>query len=165
MDPIKRLWERIMHWFRGIIEWVRRLLGKKRKRAGGAKPKNGKGAGRWGKGQARCAHRCGPHPKADASAFLNPDGTEVWSPMFENSPDGVYIWLDDDNKVCNKRLANIFGYTVDEWRATEPFLESFVDEEDQHTYSSNYQMCVAPLARPVTFRFRGRRKDAIYVQC
>ena len=79
--------------------------------------------------------------------------------VFENSPDGVYLWLDDDNKICNERLADMFGYSVGEWCATGPFLDSFVDEGDQHTYGSNYQRCVAPLASPVTFRFRGRRKD------
>ena len=80
-------------------------------------------------------------------------------PVFENSPDGVYIWLDDDNKVCSERLANMFGYSVDEWSAAGPFLDSFVDEEDQHIYASNYQSRIASLAFPVTFRFRGRRKD------
>ena len=82
-----------------------------------------------------------------------------FGPVLENSPDGVYIWLDDDNKICNERLASMFGYTVNEWRTTGPFLDSFVDEEDQHVYGSNYQRCVAPLAFPATFRFRGRRKD------
>ena len=80
-------------------------------------------------------------------------------PVFEDSPDGVYVWLDDDSKFCNERLATMFGYSVSEWNAAKPFLQTFVDEGDQHTYASNYQNCVAALARPVTFRFRGKRKD------
>lgn len=80
-------------------------------------------------------------------------------PVFENSPDGVYIWLDDNNKFCNERLASMFGYSVSEWCATGPFLDSFVDENDQHIYGSNYQRSIAPLASPVSFRFRARRKD------
>ena len=79
--------------------------------------------------------------------------------VFENSPDGVYVWLDDDNKICNERLASMFGYPVDEWSSTGPFLDSFVDEEYQHIYGSNYHNHVASLASPVTFRFRARRKD------
>ena len=82
-----------------------------------------------------------------------------FGPVLDNSPDGVYIWLDDDNKICNPRLASMFGYTVSEWCAAGSFLDSFVDEDDQHIYASNYQSCIAPLAFPATFRFRGRRKD------
>lgn len=26
-------------------------------------------------------------------------------PLFESSPDGVYLWLDESHKVCDERLA------------------------------------------------------------
>ena len=84
---------------------------------------------------------------------------QQFRPLLEESPDGVYLWLDESHKVCNERLARMFGCTVEEWCATEPFLESFVAEEDRQVFSSNYHNCVAALAYPVTFRFRGRRKD------
>lgn len=84
---------------------------------------------------------------------------EQLRPVLENSPDGVYIWLDETNKVCNQRLAELFGYTVEEWGATEPFLESFVAPEDRGDFSHNYHGHVAELSRPVTFRFKALRKD------
>jgi PAS domain S-box-containing protein len=80
-------------------------------------------------------------------------------PVFENSPDGVYLWLDETHKVCNERLARMFGCTTEEWSAAEPFLERFVAEEDRAIYSWNYRRCVVELAHPVTFRFTGQRKD------
>jgi PAS domain S-box-containing protein len=80
-------------------------------------------------------------------------------PVLENSPDGVYLWLDDTHKVCNERLAAMFGYTVAEWCERPDFLGSFIFEEDQELYAANYQRSVAALTFPVTFRFRGRRKD------
>ena len=83
---------------------------------------------------------------------------EQYRPILDRSPDGVYLWLDETNKICNQRLAAMFGYSVEEWCATEPFLESFVAEEDQEIYAWNYQNRVAALAFPVTFRSRGRRK-------
>jgi hypothetical protein len=43
--------------------------------------------------------------------------------------------------------------------ATQPFLENFVAEEDRKMFSWNYHNRVAALAFPVTFRFRGLRKD------
>jgi PAS domain S-box-containing protein len=85
--------------------------------------------------------------------------SEQYRPILENSPDGVYLWLDETNKVCNRRMAEMFGYTVDEWCAAEPFLETFVAPEDQENYAWNYQTRVAQMRFPVTFRFRARRKD------
>lgn len=84
---------------------------------------------------------------------------EHFRPIMEGSPDGVYLWLDEAHKVCNERLADLFGYTVEEWSTTEPFLDNFVAEEDRKLYSWNYHNRVAALAFPVTFRFRARRKD------
>jgi len=84
---------------------------------------------------------------------------DQYRPVFENSPDGVYLWLDEEHKVCNQRMAAMFGYSIAEWCAAPQFLETFVSEEDQEVYSWNYHNRVATLAFPVTFRFRGKRKD------
>jgi PAS domain S-box-containing protein len=85
--------------------------------------------------------------------------SEQFRPVFESSPDGVYLWLDEANKACNERLADLFGFTIEEWREAQPFLDSFIAEEDRALYSWNYHNRVARLAFPVTFRFRGLRKD------
>jgi PAS domain S-box-containing protein len=84
---------------------------------------------------------------------------EQFRPVLKQSPDGVYLWLDEAHKACNERLAGLFGYTVEEWCATQPFLDNFVAEEDRAVFSWNYHNRVAALAFPVTFRFRGLRKD------
>lgn len=84
---------------------------------------------------------------------------EQFRPVMEQSPDGVYLWLDETHKVCNERLAKLFGFTVEQWSATQPFLDNFVAEEDRRMFSWNYHNRVAALAFPVTFRFQGMRKD------
>jgi len=84
---------------------------------------------------------------------------EQFRPIMEQSPDGVYLWLDETHKVCNEQLAKLFGFTVEEWSATQPFLDNFVAEEDRRMFSWNYHNRVAALVFPVTFRFRGMRKD------
>ncbi len=83
---------------------------------------------------------------------------EQFAPVLDKSPDGVYLWLDDEHALCNKKLAAMFGYTVDEW-GSRPFLDTYVARADQSQYAWNYQNRVATLAFPVTFRFHGRRKD------
>ena len=87
------------------------------------------------------------------------DLAEQFRPVLEQSPDGVYLWLDERHKICNERLARLFGYTVEEWSAQVPFLPTFVAEEDQGLFSWYYHHRVATLAFPATFRFRGVRKD------
>lgn len=42
--------------------------------------------------------------------------TEVFKPVLENSPQAVYIYLDDTHKICNKKFADLLGYkSVQEW--------------------------------------------------
>lgn len=84
---------------------------------------------------------------------------EQFAPVLEQSPDGVYLWVDERNKVCNERLASMFGYTVEQWESAEPFLETFVAESDRATYGGNYRRFVGGLERPASFRFTARRKD------
>ena len=84
---------------------------------------------------------------------------EQFKPVFEQSPDGVYLYLDDRHKVCNKRMADLFGLSVEEWAAVPSFLDAFVAQEDRELVAGNYQHQVATMTRPVTFRFHARKKD------
>ena len=84
---------------------------------------------------------------------------EQFQPIFDKSPFGVYLYLDDVHKVCNEKMAKMFGLTSKEWAATSTFLADFVSEADQETFSRNYQHHIAGLAHPITFRFHGKRKD------
>jgi PAS domain-containing protein len=80
--------------------------------------------------------------------------------VFESSPDGVYVWLDEEHWMCNQRFADLFGFEgPSELNDTPALLQRLVDEEDQSLFSWNYWNRVQALAFPVTFRFRGRRKD------
>ncbi len=84
---------------------------------------------------------------------------EQFGPVFEQSPDGVYLYLDDRHKICNAKLATMFGLTIKEWSAAPNFLRDFVAEQDQEMVATNYQRHVTLLTRPAMFRFRARRKD------
>jgi len=82
-----------------------------------------------------------------------------FTPVFLHSPDGVYLYLDDSHKICNKQMADMFGLTVEEWSKVPNFLEGFVAPQDRELFSLNYQRHVGALARPVTFRFNAIRKN------
>ncbi len=93
-----------------------------------------------------------------------PQLAEHLAPVFDSSPDGVYIWLDEEHWTCNERLASMFGYSVGELQNTPGFLQRLVHEEDQGTFSWNYWNRVQEVAFPVTFRFRGVRNDGAVFQ-
>jgi len=84
---------------------------------------------------------------------------EQLMPVFSHSPDGVYLYLDENHKVCNKRMADMFGMTVEEWRKVPNFLEGFVAPQDRTLFASNYGEHVAALKNPASFRFHGVRKN------
>jgi len=91
-----------------------------------------------------------------------PQLAEHLQPIFERSPDGVYVWLDETHWTCNERFASIFGYTVQELENSPNMLQRLVHDEDQGLMSWNYWNRVQELAFPVTFRFRARYKDGTY---
>ena len=86
-------------------------------------------------------------------------------PIFGASPDGVYVWLDEQHWVCNENFARIFGYgSADELTDTAYLLQRLVHEDDQANFSWNYWNRVRALAFPASFRFRGVRKDGTEFQ-
>ena len=32
---------------------------------------------------------------------------QEWAPLFDNCPDAVYIYIDDEHKTCNRRAADL----------------------------------------------------------
>lgn len=60
--------------------------------------------------------------------------------ILANSEQGVYIYLDDLHKVCNKKFATFLGYeSEEEWAKREgAFPEVFVDDQSQETLVSSF---------------------------
>ncbi len=61
-------------------------------------------------------------------------------PVFESSEQGIYVYLDDIHKACNKKFAKMLGYnSADEWANEEvSFTEMFVDKKSQEALVSAY---------------------------
>lgn len=63
---------------------------------------------------------------------------EQFEPVLSNSPQGIYIYLDDVHKVCNKKFAEMLGYSsVTEWAENENPVGD-VSEEDQEKVIEAY---------------------------
>ena len=83
---------------------------------------------------------------------------EHLGPIFDASPDGVYVWLDEEHWICNQRFASLFGYEgPDALNDTPLLLQRLVHEDDRQLFSWHYWNRVQARAFPVTFRFRGMR--------
>jgi hypothetical protein len=56
---------------------------------------------------------------------------EQLEPVFSNSPQAIYLYLDDVHKICNQKFADMLGYnSIDEWVSNENPVGD-VAEEDQ----------------------------------
>jgi PAS domain S-box-containing protein len=58
--------------------------------------------------------------------------TDQLEPILSNSPQAIYIYLDDTHKICNQKFSDLLGYTsVEEWVGNETALDDFVEEDQQ----------------------------------
>ena len=85
--------------------------------------------------------------------------SEQFQPLFQNSPEGIYLYIDEVHKICNERFAKMFGLTVAEWEAMEGFVNIHVAEENQEMFVGNYHRHIHQQLTPVRFRFKGIRKN------
>ncbi|MBP9718920.1 MAG: PAS domain-containing protein [Candidatus Levybacteria bacterium] len=67
--------------------------------------------------------------------------TKEYQDILANSEQGIYIYLDDLHKVCNKKFATLLGYqSEDEWAKIEKsFPDVFVADQSQETLISSFQ--------------------------
>ena len=65
--------------------------------------------------------------------------TEQLKPILDKSPQAIYVYLDDNHKVCNKKLADLLGYeSPKEWAETDAPLADVI-EEDQPAVIKAYE--------------------------
>ena len=66
--------------------------------------------------------------------------------IFDFSKQGIYLYLDDNHKVCNKKFAEMQGFSSpEEWAKVENPLEVGVDQLSQNTVASAYRDAVEKL--------------------
>ncbi|HUR24649.1 MAG TPA: PAS domain-containing protein [Candidatus Thermoplasmatota archaeon] len=77
-----------------------------------------------------------PNPLANATQQLRA--------LFEESGQAIYLFLDDHNKVCNKRFAQMLGYASPEaWAAVHTsFPTAFVAPQSQGSLVETYQAAI-----------------------
>ena len=70
---------------------------------------------------------------------------EIYEPILSSSPQAIYIYLDDQHKICNQKLADLLGYgSITEWVKNETPISDIVPT-DQETVIETYGKAVENL--------------------
>lgn len=84
---------------------------------------------------------------------------EQFRPMLDKSPEGIYVYIDEVHKICNERLARMFGLSVLEWEDMEGFVNRHVAEGDQDKVIETYHRHIHQELTSARLQARGVRKD------
>jgi len=64
-------------------------------------------------------------------------------PILDKSEQPIFIYLDDNHKACNSKLASMLGFkSAKEWAEKPGFLEVYVEETSRETLASAYWKAV-----------------------
>ena len=71
-------------------------------------------------------------------AHLIKELSELFKPILASSPQAIYIYLDDEHKICNQKFAKLVGYkSIKQW-IENPFPVSDVAKADQKAVIKAY---------------------------
>ena len=81
--------------------------------------------------------------------------TEQMKPVMEKSGQAIYIYLDDNHKVCNKRFADLLGYkSPKEWADADAPLADVVEEDQQSVINAYMNASEKMVASAVEVRVK-----------
>lgn len=64
---------------------------------------------------------------------------EQMKPILDVSEQPIFIYLDDNHKACNSKLASMLGFkSPQEWAEKQGFLEVYVAEKSRETLATAY---------------------------
>ena len=84
---------------------------------------------------------------------------EQMKPVLDGSEQPIFIYLDDNHKACNNKLASMLGFkSPQEWAEKQGFLEVYVTEKSRETLSTAYCNAMKNMAAS-TIQLTWIRKD------
>jgi hypothetical protein len=81
-------------------------------------------------------------------------------PILESSEQAIYVYFDDELKLCNENFASLLGYgSAEEWAQVEgSFPTLFVDEQSHDTLIEAYQKAMQNMAAS-TIKVRWKKQS------
>jgi hypothetical protein len=88
--------------------------------------------------------------------------TEQMKPVLEKSEQAIYIYLDDNHKVCNKKFADLLGYkSPKEWADAEAPLSDVVEEDQQSVINAYMNASEKMVASAIEVRVKNIKTGKI----
>lgn len=86
--------------------------------------------------------------------------TSQFAEILKNSDQGIYIYLADDHKVCNKNFSEMLGYkSPEEWAKSEnSFTDVFVEDDSSEKLVGAYSKAMQNLVGS-TFTMTWKKKS------
>jgi hemolysin-activating ACP:hemolysin acyltransferase len=83
-------------------------------------------------------------------------------PVLEKSGQAIYIYLDDNHKVCNKKFADLLGYkSPKEWADAEAPLSDVVEEDQQGVINAYMSASEKMVASTIEVRVKNNKTGKI----
>ena len=83
-------------------------------------------------------------------------------PVLEKSEQAIYIYLDDNHKVCNKKFADMLGYkSPKEWADTDAPLADVVEEDQQSVIDAYMNASEKMIASAIETRLKNVKTGKI----
>jgi hemolysin-activating ACP:hemolysin acyltransferase len=88
--------------------------------------------------------------------------TEQMKPVLEKSQQAIYLYLDDNHKVCNKKFADLLGYkSPKEWADAEAPLSDVVEEDQQSVINAYMNASEKMVASTIEVRVKNIKTGKI----
>jgi PAS domain-containing protein len=88
--------------------------------------------------------------------------TEQMELVLEKSEQAIYIYLDDNHKVCNKKFADMLGYkSPKEWADADAPLSDVVDEDQQSVINAYMNASEKMVASAIEVRVKNVKTGKI----
>jgi hypothetical protein len=82
--------------------------------------------------------------------------------ILNKSPQAIYIYLDDNHKVCNKKFAELLGYNSPaEWTKMDAPLADVVEKDQQQVIDAYTNASENLIASKLEIRFKNVKTEKI----
>ena len=82
--------------------------------------------------------------------------------ILNKSPQAIYIYLDDNHKVCNKKFAELLGYkSPAEWAKMDAPLADVVEKDQQKVIDAYMNASEKLIASKLEVRFKNVKTEKI----
>ena len=91
--------------------------------------------------------------------------SELLKPILSKSPQAIYVYLDDQHKICNQKFADLLGYkSIQEWVDNETPVSDVAQEDQDKVIEAYGRACEKFEASRLDVHINTRNGETIHTQ-